>query len=153
MGSHDCGGSWSSSMLGWFHKSSVSLTYMYWPTMKTGRLGDFDYFTAEKLHPNLGNWAYDYLIKIGLLWSCLPWAKMPICCSLVLWNFAGCMMRLSDVLMCWWGLPTFSHQCRNCTTCSSVDRRTQLSTVLLCHHVKLTDFGTIQEFNETEFAY
>ena len=35
------------------------------------QLGDYGYFTAEK-HPNLGNWAYDYLIKIGLLWSCLP---------------------------------------------------------------------------------
>ena len=32
----------------------------------TTQLGDFDYFTAEK-HPNLGNWAYDYLIEIGLL--------------------------------------------------------------------------------------
>ena len=26
------------------------------------KLGDFGYFTAEK-NPNLGNWAYDYLIK------------------------------------------------------------------------------------------
>ena len=30
------------------------------------QLGDFDHFTAEK-HPNLGNLASDYLIKIGLL--------------------------------------------------------------------------------------
>ena len=33
----------------------------YFPT----QLGDFDYFMAHK-HPNLGNWAYDYLIKIVL---------------------------------------------------------------------------------------
>ena len=32
----------------------------------SSQLGDFDYFTAEK-HPNLWNWAYNYLIKIGLL--------------------------------------------------------------------------------------
>ena len=31
----------------------------------SAQLGDFGCFTAEK-HPNLGNWASDYLIKIGL---------------------------------------------------------------------------------------
>ena len=30
------------------------------------QLSDFDNFKAEK-HPNLGNWANDYKIKIGLL--------------------------------------------------------------------------------------
>ena len=51
--------------------------------------GDFDYSMAAK-HPNLGNWAYDYLIKIGLLWSrLLPQAKKPICRRLVLWSFGN----------------------------------------------------------------
>ena len=52
------------------------------------QLGDFGYFTAEK-HPNLGNWAYDYLIKIGLLWSHFPWVKKPIYRGLVLWSFGN----------------------------------------------------------------
>ena len=43
---------------------------------------------AEK-HPNLGNWVYNYLIKIGLLWSRLPWAKRPIWDGLVLWSFGN----------------------------------------------------------------
>ena len=30
------------------------------------QLGDFDYFSAEK-HPNWGNWAYNFLVKLGLL--------------------------------------------------------------------------------------
>ena len=47
------------------------------------QLGDFGFFTAEK-HPNLGNWAYHYLIKIGLLWSHLPWVEKPIYRGLVL---------------------------------------------------------------------
>ena len=36
----------------------------------------------------LGNWAYSYLIKIELLWSCLPQAKKPIFHCLVLWSLA-----------------------------------------------------------------
>ena len=32
----------------------------------SAQLGGFDYFTAKK-QPNLGNWSYDFLIKIGLL--------------------------------------------------------------------------------------
>ena len=40
-------------------------------------LGDFVYFKAER-NPNLGNWAHDYLIKIGLLWSCLLWVKSQV---------------------------------------------------------------------------
>ena len=37
-----------------------------------------------KKHKNLRNWACNYLIKIGLLWSRLPQAKKPICRSSVL---------------------------------------------------------------------
>ena len=54
----------------------------------SAHLGDFGYFTAEK-HPNLGNWAYDYLIKIGLLWSHLPRVKKPIYRGLVLRSFGN----------------------------------------------------------------
>ena len=51
------------------------------------QLGDFDYFTVQK-HPFLANWAYDCLIKIGLLLSYLPCAKKLICRGLVLWSLA-----------------------------------------------------------------
>ena len=46
------------------------------------QLRDFDYFTAGK-NQNLGNWVYNYLIKIGLLWSRLPLTKKSICSGLV----------------------------------------------------------------------
>ena len=45
----------------------------------SAQLADFVYLTAEK-HPNLGNWAYNYLIKIRLFLL----AKKPICSGLVL---------------------------------------------------------------------
>ena len=51
-------------------------------------LSDFDYFKAKK-HPKSTNWAYEYLIKISLLWSRLPRAKKKICSSLVLWNIGN----------------------------------------------------------------
>ena len=52
--------------------------------------GGFDYFTAQK-HPNLRNSVYDYLMKMGLLWSgLLQEKKGSICPGLAaLWSFGN----------------------------------------------------------------
>ena len=45
-------------------------------------------------HPNMGNWAYDYLIKIGLLWSRLPRIKkanLPRFGALKFWQHWSCI--------------------------------------------------------------
>ena len=65
----------------------------------SAQLGEFGYFTAEK-HPNLGNWAYDSLIKIGLLWSHLPRVKKPIYRGLVLWSFGNTEETIDCHLLC-----------------------------------------------------
>ena len=52
---------------------------------------------------NLENWAYNYMIKIGLLWSRLPWAKKPICSEVLATLSVRCQVD-SDVHphICYW---------------------------------------------------
>ena len=62
------------------------------------QLGDFNYFMTEK-HPNLENWAYNYLIKIGLLcqfatvWCSEVLAALEKECK----HFKQCMGRQRNV--------------------------------------------------------
>ena len=95
----------------------------------SAQLGDFGYFPAEK-HPNLGNWVYDYLIKIGLLWSHLPQVKKPIYRGLVLWSFGNTgqwsfilrtipKYRHYDIAYCYIIVPNKSHTlCCRCKEAS-----------------------------------
>ena len=53
--------------------SEVNNQLLLWP------IGWFLVTLTTQKHLNLGNWEYDYFIKIGLLWSCIPWARKPIC--------------------------------------------------------------------------
>ena len=85
------------TQLGYFKIAYRRLSNWYWLSTSYGsqqsncfstQLGDFDGFRAKK-HQNSGYWVYDYLIKIGLLWSCLSRAKKPVCCRLVLWSFGN----------------------------------------------------------------